>query len=193
MSAMASDMAAVTAAVKGMQQQQQTPTAGGASDDPTYEHGSDPNSDLRAVPLNFRLEAANVMVGWRFWRLGNKYAGKENNQPVRPYKDIDPKVDFAGKSKEFKKLRKQYSDWNKVYTYIEAKLDVIAQPSSAGWRTKTPSHYQTLMTITTRIIPDGKILGVNKRATQPSQNSVSTVCRLIRVQTSMASDAAGSL
>ena len=142
------------------------------------------NRRATIVPLDFRLEAANVMVGWRYWRLGNKYARKENNQPVRPYKDIDPKVDFAGKSKEFKKLRKQYSDWNKVYTYIEAKLDLIAQPNSAGWRTKTPSHYQTLMTITSRIIPDGKILGVNKRATQPSQNSVSTVCRLIRLQNS---------
>ena len=146
------------------------------------------NRRATIVPLDFRLEAANVMVGWRYWRLGNKYARKENNQPVRPYKDIDPKVDFAGKSKEFKKLRKQYSDWNKVYTYIEAKLDLIAQPNSAGWRTKTPSHYQTLMTITSRIIPDGKILGVNKRATQPSQNSVSTVCRLIRLQNSVSTN-----
>jgi len=113
--------------------------------------------------------------------LGNKTTSKWDHTKTL----IHPKVDLAGKSKEFKKLRKQYSDWNKVYTstYIEDKLDKIATPNIPGWRTRTPSHYQTLMLITSRIIPDGKVLGVNKRATQPSQNSVSTVCRLIRLVT----------
>ena len=45
-----------------------------------YEHT---DGSTREIPPDFSLESVTVFAGWRFWNVGNRFAGKER-RPVRP-------------------------------------------------------------------------------------------------------------
>ena len=141
-----------------------------------YHHAGDPPmSAARRVPEGFSFGKPNVMQAWTMWHRGNKHCGKNFTEPVGPFKDIDAN-DLRGN--EFKKVRKVWSDWNAVMSWICKELDK-RKPPNWDWRTHHAWSPTTMMMVA-NLIPDGKLLGLNQRSTQPTKNSVSYVCRLIR-------------
>ena len=67
-----------------------------------------------------QVESVSVMIAWQRWNRGYKRSGVNHNESVRPFKDIQLS-DLKGN--EFKKVRKRWSDWKFVMSWIEAELD----------------------------------------------------------------------
>ena len=103
----------LTEAVKNQQQINTTQANLNPEANTTYQHTVD--STIRAVPEQFTLGTPNVMDGWRVWTRGNSRCGANQNEPIRPYKDI-PCASLDGDA--WKKERKKYSQWNVVYRYL---------------------------------------------------------------------------
>ena len=75
-------------------------------------------------------------------------------------------------------VRKRWSDWKFVMSWIEAELDKKITVNYS-WRAK-PAWEPTTTLIVASLIPDGKKLGLSQRGTVPTNNSVLTVCKNLR-------------
>ena len=140
-----------------------------------YNHACDPPLVSRRIPEGFEFGKPNVMQAYLMWHRGNNQCGVGHMEPVGPFKDIDAN-DLKGD--QFKKARKVWSDWKAVNNWICAELDKKITPNWS-WRAAKAWSPVTVMMVA-NLIPDGKLLGLSKRSTQPTKNSIPTVCRLIR-------------
>lgn len=140
-----------------------------------YYHACDPPMVSRRIPEGFEFGKPNVMQAYIMWHRGNKQCGVAHTEPVGPFKDIDAN-DLKGTL--FKKARKVWSDWKAVNNWICAELDKKLTPNWS-WREHKAWSPVTVMMVAS-LIPDGKLLGLTQRSTQPTKNSIPTVCRLIR-------------
>ena len=115
-----------------------------------YPH---PDSSVRQIPTDFTLPNTTIVTGWRFWHLGNRYAGT-SRKPVWPYKKLTT-GDFKGAS--FKQVAKTMSKWRQVFHYLETRL-TETDAAARKWQVDGAAHYLTLNRLNA-IIPsqsDGK-------------------------------------
>ena len=110
----------VTAITAMQQQYQQLITVRNAEQsldvEGRYTHPGDINGKTRCIPVDFKLTAKNVIVGWRFWKLGNRSVGA-GKSPVWPYEKIT-RDDLAGP--QWRSTSQNLSKWRKVFTFLES-------------------------------------------------------------------------
>ena len=134
----------------------------------------------RAVPEGFTLRLGEknrfytVYEGWRVWMNGAKAMGKSRQQPVRALRSFRYTARDDLRGDDLKKVRKDFSDWKTVFTFIEEALDA-KDSDYFKWREEDPFHKTTLATIR-RVLPRGNLVHVRDLLV----TKINTQCRIIR-------------
>ena len=138
-----------------------------------------PDNTTRQVPVDFTLSKTTVIVGWRFWKLGNRTAGA-SKQPVWPYEKLTS-VDFAKGARaaglpSWRSTSQVFSKWRKVFKYLEGQLSAT-DTVDRKWQVDGPTHYLTLNRLG-KLIPKK----VSTYSIDSCHNSITTIYNIMCVQ-----------
>ena len=132
------------------------------------------DDSLSTIPKTFEISnRTNIMDAWRMWWIGSKRCGEQQNENVRPFKDININhFEYTAKSK---KNKNSWLVWRQVVGYLTSKLDELKNNNTYDWSAADPVAPRTLMFVAQLVPAAPHREGVRKRRVLPSKNSVGTV------------------
>ena len=132
------------------------------------------DDSLSTIPKTFEISnRTNIMDAWRMWWIGSKRCGEQQNENVRPFKDIN--IDHFEYTAKSKKNKNSWLVWRQVVGYLTSKLDELKNNNTYDWSAADPVAPQTLMFVAQLVPAAPHREGVRKRRVLPSKNSVGTV------------------
>ena len=132
------------------------------------------DDSLSTIPKTFEISnRTNIMDAWRMWWIGSKRCGEQQNENVRPFKDIN--IDHFEYTAKSKKNKNSWLVWRQVVGYLTSKLDELKNNNTYDWSAADPVAPRTLMFVAQLVPAAPHREGVRKRRVLPSANSVGTV------------------
>ena len=132
------------------------------------------DDSLSTIPKTFEISnRTNIMDAWRMWWIGSKRCGEQQNENVRPFKDIN--INHFEYTANSKKNKNSWLVWRQVVGYLTSKLDELKNNNTYDWSAADPVAPRTLMFVAQLVPAAPHREGVRKRRVLPSKNSVGTV------------------
>ena len=132
------------------------------------------DDSLSTIPKTFEISnRTNIMDAWRMWWIGSKRCGEQQNENVRPFKDIN--INHFEYTANSKKNKNSWLVWRQVVGYLTSKLDELKNNNTYDWSAADPVAPRTLMFVAQLVPAAPHREGVRKRRVLPSKSSVGTV------------------